>query len=153
VTRRACAQVGEFAFVLLSLASQLSLISSRLSMLLLGITAISLLTTPLVLALTRRVLNPVTPAHMLPLVSPFFPRSPPTSRRVVLEVGREAWAGHAQRGDAGGRLTERSSRAAPAAEGLDQRSCVARRPSAARLVCRGHTRRLSVPRLLTRSLA
>lgn len=52
------AQVGEFAFVLLTLASQLGLINNRLAMLLLGITAISLLTTPLVLSLTLHLLNP-----------------------------------------------------------------------------------------------
>ena len=51
-------QVGEFAFVLLSLASQLRLINNRLAMLLLGITAISLLTTPLVLSLSLHVLKP-----------------------------------------------------------------------------------------------
>ena len=50
--------MGEFAFVLLSLASQLGLINNRLAMLLLGITAISLLTTPLVLSLTLHALNP-----------------------------------------------------------------------------------------------
>jgi hypothetical protein len=53
-------QVGEFAFVLLSLASQLGLINNRLAMLLLGITAISLLTTPLVLSVTMYILNPET---------------------------------------------------------------------------------------------
>ena len=59
-------QVGEFAFVLLSLASQLGLISNRLSMLLLGVTAISLLTTPLVLSMTVHVLNPDGHASVLP---------------------------------------------------------------------------------------
>eukprot|EP00892_Ulva_mutabilis_P000016 jgi/Ulvmu1/10014/UM059_0063.1 len=63
------AQVGEFAFVLLSLASQLGLISNRLSMLLLGVTAISLLTTPLVLNMTVHVLNPDSHASILPSTS------------------------------------------------------------------------------------
>jgi hypothetical protein len=50
-------QVGEFAFVLLSLAGQLGLISNRLGM---------LLTTPLVLSLTLYVLNPDAAGAGLP---------------------------------------------------------------------------------------
>ena len=64
-----CLQVGEFAFVLLSLASQLGLISTHLSMLLLGVTAISLLTTPLVFTLAHHVL-PRETAVCLPIASP-----------------------------------------------------------------------------------
>ena len=62
-------QVGEFAFVMLSLASQLGLISARLSMLLLGVTAISLLTTPIVFTLAHAFL-PREAALCLPLVTP-----------------------------------------------------------------------------------
>jgi hypothetical protein len=62
-------QVGEFAFVLLSLATQLGLITSRLSMLLLGVTAISLLTTPIVFTLAHHIL-PREAAACLPQVSP-----------------------------------------------------------------------------------
>eukprot|EP00775_Hariotina_reticulata_P009774 gene9774-9931_t len=43
------AHVGEFSFVLLSMANQLQLLSSQVYMLLLGITAMSLLTTPFVI--------------------------------------------------------------------------------------------------------
>jgi hypothetical protein len=63
---RTLLQVGEFAFVLLSLASNLGLINSRLSMLLLGVTAISLLTTPIVFALAHSVL-PRETAVVLPM--------------------------------------------------------------------------------------
>ena len=66
---RVCLQVGEFAFVMLSLATQLGLIPARLSMLLLGVTAISLLTTPLVFTLAHHVL-PRETAGLLPLASP-----------------------------------------------------------------------------------
>lgn len=50
-------QVGEFAFVLLSLASQLGLVNTRLGMLLLGVTAISLMMTPLVLGFASRLID------------------------------------------------------------------------------------------------
>jgi hypothetical protein len=62
-------QVGEFAFVLLSLATSSGLISSRLSMFLLGVTAFSLLTTPIVFSLAHYVL-PRETAACLPLASP-----------------------------------------------------------------------------------
>lgn len=54
---------------MLSLATQLGLIPTRLSMLLLGVTAISLLTTPLVFTLAHHVL-PRETAGLLPLASP-----------------------------------------------------------------------------------
>ena len=52
------AQIGEFAFVLLSVASQLALIPSSVYLLLMGVTALSLLVTPLLLQLSGRFLLP-----------------------------------------------------------------------------------------------
>ena len=66
-------QVGEFAFVLLSLATSSGLITSRLSMFLLGVTAISLLTTPIVFTIAHYVL-PRETAACLPLSSPSVKR-------------------------------------------------------------------------------
>ncbi|GAV68311.1 Na_H_Exchanger domain-containing protein, partial [Cephalotus follicularis] len=51
------AQIGEFAFVLLSRASNLHLVETKLYLLLLGTTALSLVTTPLVLKLIPAVVH------------------------------------------------------------------------------------------------
>jgi len=51
------AHIGEFSFVLLSMANQLKLLSPQLYMLLLGVTAMSLLTTPPVIMLSSRLLQ------------------------------------------------------------------------------------------------
>jgi Kef-type K+ transport system membrane component KefB len=51
------AQIGEFAFVLLSRASNLHLIESKLYLLLLGTTALSLVTTPLLFKLIPAVVH------------------------------------------------------------------------------------------------
>eukprot|EP00877_Chromochloris_zofingiensis_P006119 jgi/Chrzof1/1760/Cz10g20050.t1_KEA4[v5.2] len=51
------AHIGEFSFVLLSMANQLKLLSPQLYSLLLGVTAMSLLTTPMVIMLTSRLLS------------------------------------------------------------------------------------------------
>ncbi|KAG6413882.1 hypothetical protein SASPL_126597 [Salvia splendens] len=51
------AQIGEFAFVLLSRASNLKLIEGKLYMLLLGTTALSLVTTPLLFKLIPAVVH------------------------------------------------------------------------------------------------
>lgn len=49
------AQIGEFAFILLSVASELNLVANNVYMLLMGVTALSLLVTPLLLQLSTRV--------------------------------------------------------------------------------------------------
>jgi Kef-type K+ transport system membrane component KefB len=51
------AHVGEFAFILLSMAWQLGIVSPQVYELLLGITALSLLTTPLIILLCARLLR------------------------------------------------------------------------------------------------
>lgn len=51
------AQIGEFAFVLLSVASQLGLLPYQVYMLLMGITALSLLLTPFLLQASMRILQ------------------------------------------------------------------------------------------------
>ncbi|CAK0783762.1 hypothetical protein CVIRNUC_006962 [Coccomyxa viridis] len=51
------AQIGEFAFVLLSVASQLGLLPYQVYMLLMGITALSLLITPFLLQACRHILQ------------------------------------------------------------------------------------------------
>nr|ABK93104.1 unknown [Populus trichocarpa] len=51
------AQIGEFAFVLLSRASNLHLIEGKMYLLLLGTTALSLVTTPLLFKLIPNVMN------------------------------------------------------------------------------------------------
>ncbi|OMO85903.1 Cation/H+ exchanger, partial [Corchorus capsularis] len=51
------AQIGEFAFVLLSRASNLHLIEGKMYLLLLGTTALSLVTTPLMFKLIPYVMN------------------------------------------------------------------------------------------------
>ena len=51
------AQIGEFAFVLLSKAVHLGIISEQLYLLMLGTTALSLLSTPLVYRTTRFILQ------------------------------------------------------------------------------------------------
>ncbi|KAK9821251.1 hypothetical protein WJX74_001923 [Apatococcus lobatus] len=50
------AQIGEFAFVLLSVASQLGLMPHQVYMLLMGVTAISLLLTPMLLGFSQKYL-------------------------------------------------------------------------------------------------
>lgn len=113
----ACVQVGEFAFVLLSLASQLGLISNRLSMLLLGVTAISLLTTPLVLSMAVHVLNPDGHAPTLPSTS-----APVVRKGEACDSGSgvavcEHFSSPVPEYDARGMLTSRSAR--PASERFD----------------------------------
>jgi hypothetical protein len=51
------AHIGEFSFVLLSVANQLKLMSPQVYMLLLGVTAVSLLTTPMVIMVCNRLLR------------------------------------------------------------------------------------------------
>ncbi|XP_048446563.1 K(+) efflux antiporter 5 isoform X1 [Pyrus x bretschneideri] len=51
------AQIGEFAFVLLSRASNLNLVEGKMYLLLLGTTALSLVTTPLMFKLTPAIMN------------------------------------------------------------------------------------------------
>lgn len=109
-------QVGEFAFVLLSLASQLGLISNRLSMLLLGVTAISLLTTPLVLSMALRVLPE---AGVAPSMSSQGSRKVEPGARGT-EVGMpvcEHYVSQMPEYDSRGVLTSRSAR--PASERFD----------------------------------
>lgn len=114
-TRHVCVQVGEFAFVLLSLASQLGLISNRLSMLLLGVTAISLLTTPLVLSMAVHVLNPDGHAPTLPSTS-----VPGVRKGESCDAGVavcEHFSSPMPEYDSRGMLTSRSAR--PASERFD----------------------------------
>ena len=51
------AQVGEFSFVLLSRASAVGLVHRKLYLLLLGSTALSLIATPILFKLSRRILH------------------------------------------------------------------------------------------------
>lgn len=51
------AHIGEFSFVLLSLANQLKLLSPQVYMLLLGVTAVSLLSAPMVILVCHRLLR------------------------------------------------------------------------------------------------
>ncbi|XP_022140957.1 K(+) efflux antiporter 5 [Momordica charantia] len=60
------AQIGEFAFVLLSRASNLHLIGGKVYLLLLGTTALSLVTTPLLFKLIPAVLNLGVLMHWFP---------------------------------------------------------------------------------------
>lgn len=60
------AQIGEFAFVLLSRASNLKLIQKKLYLLLLGTTALSLVTTPLLFRAIPAVLHLGSMFHLLP---------------------------------------------------------------------------------------
>ncbi|KAF4401835.1 hypothetical protein G4B88_013122 [Cannabis sativa] len=60
------AQIGEFAFVLLSRASNLHLIEGKMYLLLLGTTAFSLVTTPLLFKLIPAVLNLGVLMHWFP---------------------------------------------------------------------------------------
>lgn len=74
------AQIGEFSFVLFSLAAQYRLIGSQVYLLLMGVTALSLLLTPLMVQVSVRLLTrvarngPATDLEMASLVvsvSPF----------------------------------------------------------------------------------
>ncbi|KAF5480308.1 hypothetical protein F2P56_001067 [Juglans regia] len=60
------AQIGEFAFVLLSRASNLHLIGGKMYLLLLGTTALSLVTTPLLFKLIPAVMNLGVLMHWFP---------------------------------------------------------------------------------------
>ncbi|KAM5557169.1 hypothetical protein ABKV19_024515 [Rosa sericea] len=60
------AQIGEFAFVLLSRASNLHLIEGKMYLLLLGTTALSLVTTPLLFKLTPAIMNLGVLMHWFP---------------------------------------------------------------------------------------
>ncbi|XP_030946477.1 K(+) efflux antiporter 5 [Quercus lobata] len=60
------AQIGEFAFVLLSRASNLHLIEGKMYLLLLGTTALSLVTTPLLFKLIPAVINLGVLMHWFP---------------------------------------------------------------------------------------
>ncbi|KAG0573127.1 hypothetical protein KC19_VG151000 [Ceratodon purpureus] len=60
------AQIGEFAFVLLSRASNLHLIQKKLYLLLLGTTALSLVTTPLLFRAIPAVMHLGSMCHLLP---------------------------------------------------------------------------------------
>ncbi|KAB1210805.1 K(+) efflux antiporter 5 [Morella rubra] len=63
------AQIGEFAFVLLSRASNLHLVGGKMYLLLLGTTALSLVTTPLLFKLIPAVLNLGVLMHWFPAES------------------------------------------------------------------------------------
>eukprot|EP01025_Chloroclados_australasicus_P007114 TRINITY_DN12278_c0_g1_i1.p1 TRINITY_DN12278_c0_g1~~TRINITY_DN12278_c0_g1_i1.p1 ORF type:complete len:750 (-),score=26.51 TRINITY_DN12278_c0_g1_i1:961-3210(-) len=64
------AQVGEFAFVLLSIGRQLELIHQHIYLMMLGVTALSLLVTPLMLQFSVRIMAVnLTKEEMLPLKS------------------------------------------------------------------------------------
>ncbi|KAF8044294.1 hypothetical protein BT93_A2320 [Corymbia citriodora subsp. variegata] len=60
------AQIGEFAFVLLSRASNLNLVEGKMYLLLLGTTALSLVTTPLLFKLIPAVMNLGVLMHWFP---------------------------------------------------------------------------------------
>ncbi|KAM2281520.1 hypothetical protein ACFX1S_042112 [Malus domestica] len=60
------AQIGEFAFVLLSRASNLKLVEGKMYLLLLGTTALSLVTTPLLFKLTPAIMNLGVLMHWFP---------------------------------------------------------------------------------------
>ncbi|XP_068329997.1 K(+) efflux antiporter 5-like isoform X3 [Pyrus communis] len=60
------AQIGEFAFVLLSRASNLKLVEGKMYLLLLGTTALSLVTTPLLFKLTPAITNLGVLMHWFP---------------------------------------------------------------------------------------
>ncbi|KAJ0098355.1 hypothetical protein Patl1_19978 [Pistacia atlantica] len=60
------AQIGEFAFVLLSRASNLHLVEGKMYLLLLGTTALSLVTTPLLFKLTPSVMSLGVLLHWFP---------------------------------------------------------------------------------------
>nr|XP_011470444.1 PREDICTED: K(+) efflux antiporter 5 isoform X2 [Fragaria vesca subsp. vesca] len=64
------AQIGEFAFVLLSRASNLHLIEGKMYLLLLGTTALSLVTTPLMFRLTPAIMNLGVLMHWFPAEVP-----------------------------------------------------------------------------------
>ncbi|KAL6127031.1 hypothetical protein ACLB2K_075076 [Fragaria x ananassa] len=64
------AQIGEFAFVLLSRASNLHLIEGKMYLLLLGTTALSLVTTPLMFRLTPSIMNLGVLMHWFPAEVP-----------------------------------------------------------------------------------
>ncbi|KAM7259164.1 hypothetical protein ACFE04_014905 [Oxalis oulophora] len=83
------AQIGEFAFVLLSRASNLKLVETKLYLLLLGTTALSLVTTPLLFKLIPAVV------HIGVLLRWFSPETP-------LESG---YKGDAFRSDSSKRIT------------------------------------------------
>ncbi|KAK4283949.1 hypothetical protein QN277_000846 [Acacia crassicarpa] len=83
------AQIGEFAFVLLSRASNLHLVEGKLYLLLLGTTALSLVTTPLLFKLIPAVV------HLGVLLRWFPPDSP-------IEI---AYKGDSFRSDSGKRIT------------------------------------------------
>ncbi|XVF49029.1 hypothetical protein PTKIN_Ptkin03bG0236200 [Pterospermum kingtungense] len=74
------AQIGEFAFVLLSRASNLHLVEGKLYLLLLGTTALSLVTTPLLFKLIPAVV------HLGVLLRWFPPDSPSEVRKSAKEV-------------------------------------------------------------------
>ncbi|KAF3433095.1 hypothetical protein FNV43_RR24197 [Rhamnella rubrinervis] len=63
------AQVGEFSFVLLSRASNLNLVEGKMYLLLLGTTALSLVTTPLLFKLIPAVMNLGVLMHWFPAES------------------------------------------------------------------------------------
>lgn len=63
------AQIGEFAFVLLSRASNLNLVEGKMYLLLLGTTALSLVTTPLLFKLIPAVINLGVLMHWFPAES------------------------------------------------------------------------------------
>ncbi|KDO65358.1 hypothetical protein CISIN_1g0099511mg, partial [Citrus sinensis] len=71
------AQIGEFAFVLLSRASNLHLVEGKMYLLLLGTTALSLVTTPLLFKLIPNVMNLGILLHWFP--SEGTPRSEASS--------------------------------------------------------------------------
>ncbi|KAH0979042.1 hypothetical protein GBA52_006219 [Prunus armeniaca] len=60
------AQIGEFAFVLLSRASNLNLVEGKMYLLLLGTTALSLVTTPLLFKLIPAIMNLGVLMHWFP---------------------------------------------------------------------------------------
>ncbi|XP_027359593.1 K(+) efflux antiporter 5 isoform X2 [Abrus precatorius] len=73
------AQIGEFAFVLLSRASNLHLVEGKMYLLLLGTTALSLVTTPLLFKLIPAVMN-------LGVLMHWFPSESNTQNEVSLSL-------------------------------------------------------------------
>ncbi|XP_057467235.1 K(+) efflux antiporter 4-like isoform X1 [Actinidia eriantha] len=76
------AQIGEFAFVLLSRASNLHLVEGKLYLLLLGTTALSLVTTPLLFKLIPAVIHL---GVLLRWFSPDIPNEVPKSSKEVVD--------------------------------------------------------------------
>ncbi|KAK4795675.1 hypothetical protein SAY86_028001 [Trapa natans] len=78
------AQIGEFAFVLLSRASNLNMVEGKMYLLLLGTTALSLVTTPLLFKLIPAVMNLGVLMHWFPTESSNKPNE--QEKALIIEV-------------------------------------------------------------------